>query len=161
MTSASQPVTPVTLDRDYRLCAGLFLLSLPLAFLSPWATTLVALFALFLTIQTATLRLVFTDTALEVYRGEARIRLFPYTDWLHWEIYVLSLPILFYFREINSIHFLPIIFNARQLQQCLETFVGLESLIKVTELQESDPSPSEATSEATAKMHSSEVTDPE
>jgi hypothetical protein len=29
-------------------------------------------------------------------------------------------PILFYFKEINSIHFLPILFDRKMLQTCLE-----------------------------------------
>ncbi len=140
----------VTLDPSYRLPASIFLLSLPLMILSPWATAIVAFFAAFLTIQTATLRLVFTAEALDIFRGEARIRQFPYKEWLHWEIYFPVVPILFYFRETQSIHFLPILFNASQLQSCLERYVGMaplasqlgsESPSDTSNLQSGDPKP--------------------
>ncbi len=129
MASSPQRSSDITLDASYRLPASIFLISLPLSFLSPWATVVLALFAAFLTVQTATLHLVFTATALEVYRGEVRIRQFPYQEWQYWEIYFSWIPILFYFREVKSIHFLPILFDPTQLQTCLETRVGLASLL--------------------------------
>ncbi len=122
--TTAQTRSAITLDPNYRLSLGIIFLSLPLVFLSPWATAVVALFGFFLVVQTATLRLVFTSESLEVYRGEQRIRNFPYGDWLHWEIYVTPVPILFYFREVKSIHFLPILFNPSQLRTCLEGYVG-------------------------------------
>lgn len=127
-TSSPETRAPITLDPNYRLSLGILLLSLPLAFFSPWAAAGVALFGFFLVIQTATLRLVFTSEALQVYRGEQQIRNFPYTEWLHWEIYITPVPILFYFREIKSIHFLPILFNPSQLRTCLEGYVGVPPL---------------------------------
>lgn len=120
----STPPSAITLDPSYRLSLGIILLSLPLALVSPWATAVIALFGFFLVIQTATLKLVFTPESLEVYRGEDQIRNFPYHEWLHWEIYTRPVPILFYFREIKSIHFLPILFNPTQLRTCLEGYVG-------------------------------------
>ncbi len=81
---------------------------------------LVLVFGLFLLYQTKTLRLVFTDQALEVYRGNAQIRCFPYADWQTWEIFWSPVPILFYFREVNSIHFLPVLFNPEALRSQLE-----------------------------------------
>jgi hypothetical protein len=80
---------------------------------------LVFLFGLFLLYQTATLRLVFTTTDLDIYRGDQRIRRFPYAEWEIWEIFWSPVPILFYFREVNSIHFLPILFNPDELRSQL------------------------------------------
>jgi hypothetical protein len=78
------------------------------------------LFGLFLLVQVLTLTLRFTDSALEVYRRETVIRHFPYAEWQHWDIFWSPVPVLFYFREVNSIHFLPILFSPSQLRSCLE-----------------------------------------
>lgn len=91
-----------------------------LFWLIPWLAAIFGVLGLFLGIQTATLRLRFTDSALDIYRGDRCIRHFPYQDWRHWRIFWEKSPILLYFREINSIHFLPILFNAKELQACLE-----------------------------------------
>lgn len=79
----------------------------------------VFVFGLFLLYQTTTLRLVFTDSDLDIYRGETRIRQFPYAEWEIWDIFWSPVPILFYFREVNSIHFLPILFNPEELRSQL------------------------------------------
>jgi hypothetical protein len=115
------------------------ILSLPCGFLSLWVGVGIALFGAFLAIQAATLRLGFTETALDIYRGEQQIRHFPYTEWLHWQIYFPVLPVLFYFRETRSIHFLPIIFAPDQLQQCLQSYVGSPGDLK--NVDESDQAP--------------------
>ncbi|MDS3860116.1 DUF3119 family protein [Thermosynechococcaceae cyanobacterium BACA0444] len=121
MTSQAPPsLGTITLRPSYRLPFGLATLALPLFTVNPWLPLPFEAFALFLAIQAATLRLQFTDQGLDVYRGEKQIRPFPYQDWLHWEIYWSDLQILFYFREVNSIHFLPILFDPKQLQACLE-----------------------------------------
>jgi len=73
-------------------------------------------------IQAVLIKLKFTDKTLEVYRGEKLIRSFPYSQWQNWEIYWQPLPVLFYFKEVNSIHFLPIIFDAKTLKICLENY---------------------------------------
>jgi hypothetical protein len=139
MTPPPASVSPVTLDPDYRLCTAIFLLSIPFSLVSIWITGVMSLFAIFLATQTATLRLTFTDAALEIYRGHQRIRLFPYQDWLHWEIYQPAVPVLLYFREVKSIHFLPILFNPKQLQQALETHVGSAALLASTPASGSPP----------------------
>lgn len=105
---------------SYRIPIALVALSVPLFWLQPWLSGAIALLGLLLLFQTFTLRLRFTATALDIYRGSERIRHFPYQDWIHWEIFWQPVPILFYFKEINSIHFLPIIFNPSQLRNCLE-----------------------------------------
>ncbi|HIK38737.1 MAG TPA: DUF3119 family protein [Geminocystis sp. M7585_C2015_104] len=88
-----------------------------------WLGLLLTLFGIFLFLQTSIIRLRFTPTALEVYRGGAKIRVFPYQDWENWLIFWPGLPIIFYFKEVKSIHLLPIIFDAVTLQECLETHV--------------------------------------
>lgn len=109
----------VILPPSYRLPLGLAIAAIPLGLLSVWAAIAVFLFAIFLGVQAATLRLHFTSTALAIYRGQTQIRYFPYAGWYHWEIYGPALPILFYFREVNSIHFLPVLFDPAMLMQCL------------------------------------------
>ncbi|MGF1457578.1 MAG: DUF3119 family protein [Leptolyngbyaceae cyanobacterium] len=84
---------------------------------------LVLLFGLFLLYQANTLRLVFSDSVLDVYRGSDRIRQFPYDEWETWDIFWTSIPILFYFREVNSIHFLPILFDPAALRSQLRLHV--------------------------------------
>ncbi|WP_216655329.1 DUF3119 family protein [Thermoleptolyngbya sichuanensis] len=118
--SAIAPTDPVQLAPSYRLPIGLLLLALPLVWLQVWVGAAVGLFGVFLLVQTATLRLHFTDTALDIFHGETRIRRFPYQDWQNWAIFWPPVPILFYFKEVNSIHFLPILFDPKALQACLE-----------------------------------------
>ena len=84
------------------------------------AASVLVMFGLFLLYQAATLRLIFTATDLDIYRGENRIRQFPYQDWEVWDIFWSPAPILFYFREVNSIHFLPILFRPTMLRSQLE-----------------------------------------
>jgi Protein of unknown function (DUF3119) len=79
-----------------------------------------AVLGLFLMFQAGIVRLLFTATDLEVYRGDKLIRRFPYQEWQNWRIFWNRVPILFYFKEVNSIHFLPIIFDPNTLKACLE-----------------------------------------
>lgn len=88
-------------------------------FLQIWLGLALFLFAGFLLFQAATLRLYFTETALDIYRSQQLIRCFPYRDWQNWHIYWSAVPILFYFKEVKSIHFLPILFDPKTLQACL------------------------------------------
>jgi hypothetical protein len=122
MTSA----TPSTLNSEtvelapsYRIAIAVIALGLAIAAVQLIVGAVVALFGVFLLIQTVLLRLRFTQEALNVYRGETLIRSFPYSEWSHWEIFWQPVPILFYFREVKSIHFLPIIFDAKMLEACL------------------------------------------
>jgi hypothetical protein len=110
---------PIILSPSYRLPVALAIAAFPLGALSLWAGVPVFFFAIFLGIQAATLRLHFTATALDLYRGQTQIRTFPYTDWYHWEIYWPAVPILLYFREVNSIHFVPVLFDPKALMQQL------------------------------------------
>jgi len=121
-TTGSAPAADETLELSptYAIPVALLLLAIPLALLSRIAGAVVAVFALFLLVQTATIRLRFTPTALEVTRSGTVIRTFPYAEWSNWRVFWPGLPILFYFREVNSIHFLPVLFDPQQLRTCLE-----------------------------------------
>jgi hypothetical protein len=124
VTTASTP-TPATSERiqlapSYAIPIGLVVLAVPLFLVQPWVSGAIALFALFLLFQAVTLRLWFTESALDIYRGDTLIRRFPYQEWQNWRIFWPPVPILFYFKEVNSIHFLPILFDPKMLKTCLE-----------------------------------------
>lgn len=121
------PSTPsvTELSPSYRIPLALVGLAVPLAVVNLWLGGGVGLFGLFLWIQALTLRLRFTETALDIYRGDKQIRQFPYAEWAQWDIFWSPVPILFYFREVKSIHFLPIIFSPSQLRTALEAHCPL------------------------------------
>ncbi|NEQ37218.1 MAG: DUF3119 family protein [Okeania sp. SIO3I5] len=123
--STSEAKQTIELAPNYKIPLVLIIAALPLAFVQKWVSLAIAFLGLFLLIQTLTIRLKFTDTALEVYRSEKLLRNFPYEDWLNWEIFWSPIPILFYFREVKSIHFLPIIFDPKMLRTCLENHFPL------------------------------------
>ncbi len=122
MTSAaSSPATQtVELSPSYTLPIALIVTALPLLLVQKWVSLVIALFGVFLLFQAVTLRLQFTETALDIYRGETLIRRFPYQEWQNWRIFWTPVPILFYFKEVKSIHFLPILFDPKMLKTCLE-----------------------------------------
>ncbi|MEY2857099.1 MAG: hypothetical protein RLZZ74_1411 [Cyanobacteriota bacterium] len=109
----------IELAPDFKIPGFLMLIAVGFAWVSLWLGFAIAILGLFLTIQTILIRLQFTDQALNVLRSGKIIRSFPYSDWLNWEIFWSPVPILFYFKEVKSIHFLPIIFNAKTLADCL------------------------------------------
>ena len=120
-TAASTASTDaIVLAPSYQLPIAIVLLAVPLFFVQRWAGGAIALFGCFLLVQAATLRLSFTETALDIERGQTLIRRFPYQDWQNWRVFWSPVPILFYFKEIKSIHFLPILFDPKALQACLE-----------------------------------------
>lgn len=125
-TTPTSTPTPdmIELPPSYILPAVIILGGISVVFLQKWLGLAIALFGLFLLVQTATIRLQFSTTALDVYRSGKLIRNFPYQDWLNWEIFWPGVPILFYFREVKSIHFLPMLFNATMLRSCLEQRCG-------------------------------------
>lgn len=110
----------IKLKPSYVLPLTLTLGSIPLLLVQPWVAGIISVFGLFLLFQTATISLQFTQTALEVYRSGNLIRSFPYSEWQSWRIFWPPLPILLYFKEVKSIHFLPIIFDPKTLKACLE-----------------------------------------
>jgi hypothetical protein len=126
MTQAPSPnLTGVTtiLAPSYKLPLGLVAVAFGLTLLlSQWLGTLVFFLAIFLAVQSTILRLHFTPTAMELYRNDQLLRQFPYGEWLNWQIFWSPVPILFYFKEVKSIHFLPILFNPDILQTCLSTY---------------------------------------
>ena len=85
-----------------------------------WLALVVSLFGLFLLLQTVLLRLEFSADALLVWRQQTLLRRFPYEEWLSWRLFWPGLPALFYFRERQSIHLLPVLFDAATLQSQLE-----------------------------------------
>ena len=115
--------TGTILTPDFRLPVAIVVLGALLFFASKWACAIVVLFGLFLSFQTTRIRLEFSDISLKVYIRSDEIRDFPYAEWSNWEIFWSPLPILFYFKEVNSIHFVPIIFDLTELKQALEKHV--------------------------------------
>jgi hypothetical protein len=116
----------VTLEPRYWVPLGVSLLGPLLLPLVPlwapgrWLALLLVAFGGFLLLQAAWLRLVFEPEALVVRRQDQEIRRFPYSDWSHWTVFWPPVPIRFYFREVRSIHFLPMLFDATTLRQQLE-----------------------------------------
>lgn len=117
---ATDSASTVQLAPSYKIPLVLVIAAIPVLLIQVWVGGIVALFGLFLMFQAATLRLQFTETALDISRGETLIRRFPYQEWQNWRIFWPTVPILFYFKEVKSIHFLPIIFDPTALKTCLE-----------------------------------------
>lgn len=121
---------PCELRPSYAIPAVLAVIGVPMWFLQFWLVGgIFMVLSVFLSVQTATLRLIFTDTDLDIYRLSQLIRRFPYQDWQYWQIFWQPIPILFYFKEVKSIHFLPIIFDAASLSTCLETRINRKDLM--------------------------------
>ncbi|MEG3859133.1 DUF3119 family protein [Microcoleus sp. herbarium12] len=119
-TSGTAPTDTIELAPSYAIPLVLVLTAVPLLFVQKWVSLPLALFGSFLMYQAATIRLQFTATDLDIYRSSKLIRQFPYRQWQNWRIFWPAVPILFYFKEINSIHFLPVLFDRKMLQNCLE-----------------------------------------
>jgi hypothetical protein len=135
--SAPQPAQTTSLQADVTLApmpwlalailgaAGLAQVLLPAWAVLPWISGITGLFGLFLLLQTALLRLRFSAEALLVLRLDQEIRRFPYAEWTGWRVFWPALPVLFYFREIRSLHLLPILFDGHELRRQLERRVPL------------------------------------
>ena len=113
----------VELQPTYTIPLAILAAAIPLLVIQLWVGLGVGVFGIFLSIQTFLIKLKFTTSNLEVYRGNNLIRTFPYSEWEKWEIFWQPVPILFYFKEVNSIHFLPIIFDRSMLRTCLEHYL--------------------------------------
>jgi hypothetical protein len=119
------PDEGVTLAPRYGVPIGVILLGaaalalLPLWGGARWLALGLALFGLFLALQTSQLRLQFANDELLVRRNGAVIRRFPYATWLRWRLFWLPFPVLLYFREERSVHLLPILFDATALDERL------------------------------------------
>lgn len=119
-TSSTVTTQDIELKPSYTLPLVLIIAAIGLLLVQPWLSLIIAVFGLFLLLQTVTIRLKFTATAMDVYRSDTLIRRFPYQDWQNWRIFWKPVPILFYFKEVKSIHFLPVLFDPKMLQTCLE-----------------------------------------
>ncbi len=119
-TSSGTSTQTVELSPSYTLPVVLVLVALPMLLVQIWASLVIGILGLFLMFQAATIRLRFTETALDIYRSDTMIRRFTYQDWQNWRIFWTPVPILFYFKEVKSIHFLPILFDPKMLKTCLE-----------------------------------------
>ncbi|MDF5721082.1 MAG: DUF3119 family protein [Rhizonema sp. PD37] len=116
----SNSASTVELKPSYKIPIVLVAVAIPLFIAQPVLGSVVGLFGFFLLFQAVTLRLQFSVTDLDIYRGEKLLRRFPYQEWQNWRIFWSGIPILFYFKEIKSIHFLPILFDPNTLKTCLE-----------------------------------------
>ena len=113
-----------TLSPDYRLAVVVLILGVGVFLWQTWLGIAIAVLGSFLLIQTVLIRLTFTPTELQVCRGATILRQFPYDAWTIWTIFWAPVPILFYFREVKSIHFLPMLFSPSQLREQLEFRCG-------------------------------------
>ena len=84
----------------------------------------VAVLGLILLLQSLRLRLVFAPDGLELQNGSVVLRRFPYKNWRSWSLFWKPFPILLYFREVNGIHFVPVIVDGQGLLQQLEQRLG-------------------------------------
>ena len=73
---STKSVECVELASNFRVPIGLAAIAIPILLWNLWVGSVLELFAVFLAVQAATLRLIFTPTALDVYRGEKLIRHF-------------------------------------------------------------------------------------
>lgn len=123
----------VLLAPSFGVPVGVIVLGLAALTLRPWWSgaiwlgPTVAVFGLFLLLQTNLLRLEFGSDALLVWRQQSLLRRFPYAAWLGWKLFWPGLPVLFYFREQRSIHLLPVLFDAATLRQQLQQHVRMPS----------------------------------
>jgi hypothetical protein len=122
VTSSLTPntISTIELKPSYNIPIVLVLGAIPILLIQPWVGGILEILGLFLMLQAITLRFEFTPTDFDLYRGEKLIKRFPYQEWQNWRIFWNRVPILFYFKEINSIHFLPILFDPETLKSCLE-----------------------------------------
>ena len=125
-TNTTVSLEEIELAPSYNLPIILILIGVALTLWQITFGIITVTMGLFLLIQAFIIKLKFTETALEVYRQQTKIRTFPYSDWENWVIFSSSVPVLLYFKEVKSIHFLPIIFNPIQLKSCLEKYCPLE-----------------------------------
>ncbi|MCS7030158.1 MAG: DUF3119 family protein [Gloeomargarita sp. SKYG116] len=116
MSTASVPLTvPYTLNPDYRVAVGLAALGLAVM---PWSWPVGAVceaMTAFLAWQTTTLRWTFTETAVVLTRNGQPIRTFPYAEWQDWYLFWPRVPVVLFFREVRSIHFVPVLFDPAAL----------------------------------------------
>ena len=126
------------------VATGMLIISIASGIIYFPAGLVLAIFSIFLFIQTAILQLTFSADALLVTRRSwgapaVEIKRFPYKEWQYWQNFWPRFPVLFYFREINSIHFLPMLFSANQLQSELKQRIGPSGKVDIAEAIEASP----------------------
>ena len=114
----------VVLAPGLRLPLVILLLGSLLCLLNLAAGGAMAVLGLFLLLQSVRLRLVFGPEALELHNGTVVLRRFPYKNWRNWRLFWTPFPVLLYFREVNGIHFVPVIMDGQGLRQQLERRLG-------------------------------------
>ena len=119
MTSKSESKDSVTISPSFQLPIILIVLSFMLLFLNIgiWPTIVSSSFSFFLLLQAFTLRINITKEDFVVLQLGKEIRRFPFKNWIAWKLFLPDLPGIFYFRETNSPHLLPILFNPKQLKE--------------------------------------------
>mgnify|MGYP001279127942 FL=1 len=119
MNSKSESKDSVTISPSFQLPIILIVLSFMLLFLNIgiWPTIVSASFSFFLLLQAFTLRINITKEDFVVLQLGKEIRRFPFKNWIAWKLFLPDLPGIFYFRETNSPHLLPILFNPKQLKE--------------------------------------------
>ena len=123
-TLSSDSSSTNSLNPDYRLSLAVLVIGIAVVSVQIWAGLVLALLGLFLVVQTMIIRLTFTETELQVCRGTTILRQFPYAEWQTWTIFWAPVPIMFYFREVKSIHFLPMLFSPAELTSQLNQHCG-------------------------------------
>ena len=114
----------IILRPSFKLPLIITILGIPLIILNPWPTIIISGFGLFLLLQSFTLRLEFTKNDLVVRQLNRELRRFPFKNWIAWRIFFIQFPVLLYFREEASPHLLPMLFNAKELENQLKLKVG-------------------------------------
>lgn len=114
----------VVLAPGLRLPLSILLLGILLCLVNLVAGGAMALLGLILLFQSFRLRLVFGPDALELHNGSVVLRRFPYKNWRSWSLFWKPFPILLFFREVNGIHFVPVIVDGQELLQQLEQRLG-------------------------------------
>tara|TARA_B100000676_G_scaffold6573_1_gene5967 strand:- start:1345 stop:1752 length:408 start_codon:yes stop_codon:yes gene_type:complete len=119
MNSKSESKDSVTISPSFQLPIILIVLSFMLLFLNIGIlpTIVSASFSFFLLLQAFTLRINITKEDFIVLQLGKEIRRFPFKNWIAWKLFLPDLPGIFYFRETNSPHLLPILFNPKQLKE--------------------------------------------
>jgi hypothetical protein len=113
-TTDSQTLNNSTdLAPSYRIPLVLIGFAIPLGLVQIWLGAVVGLFGLFLSLQALTLTLRFTESALDIYRGEKLIRRFPYAEWEYWEFSGHRYRFCFTFGKSTASTFCPLFLALR------------------------------------------------
>jgi|TARA_B100001964_G_scaffold54527_1_gene61703 hypothetical protein len=130
----------VILTPSFRLPLLVYVLGLvmlPLPF-HPWLTMVVCGIGVFLLLQAYLLRLELTDKDLVIWRSGQELRRFPFANWLAWRMILPGMPGILFFREVNSPHLVPILFDPVMLLDQLRLRVGHLEMPKETKLETSE-----------------------